>query len=361
MIDHADPCWVSALNNGLKSLVCLSLGFGLAVVAGCSLFRSRRPTPTPGPVDQACAERPTPHPPVRVRASGIKNKRLIPNLAYGSASPNQTLDLLLPSKAKPPYPVVVRIHGGAFQYGDAEWDEKGPAAQAIIDAGYALASVNYRVATEARFPAAARDVKTAVRFLRAKARTYRLDPRRFAAWGESAGGYFAVMLGLTADQRTTFDDPSLGYADQSSAVSAVVDWYGPTDFATMDQDQVAHPPKSCPKTFVAHTPPGGPEAFWLCGSCGTRLNDQSCAVALADSNLVGYVAAARTLPRFAIAHGADDCMVPWGQSQALVDALRRRGAQVRFNKRDIFTHADPRFETADTADALRTIAAAFRR
>ena len=344
-----------------KFIARTSVAAGLLSLAGvfaaCSHLAKLLPSS-----DRSCAVTPKPRALDPARTLEVKNARLIPNLAYASVSPSQTLDLILPTgNFSGPRPLIVRIHGGAFQYGEAAWDEKGPAAQAILDAGYALASINYRVATEAPFPAAARDVKAAVRFLRAQAGKYGLDPRRFAAWGESAGGYFAVLLGVTGDQPTPFDDFSLGNPNISSAVAAVVDWYGPTDFAMMDQQQHAHPPKSCPVDFTPHTPAGGAEAFWLCGSCRTPLNDHSCSGNLAASNLIRYVATAKTLPHFAIAHGSDDCVVPWGQSQALVQALEGRGAHAKFTRREAYEHADSRFELTDVAGGLKTIAEAFER
>lgn len=280
-------------------------------------------------------------------------------LAYGSKSSAETLDLFVPSTGNGPFPVVVRIHGGAFQGGSAAMEESGTAADGILAQGYALAAVNYRLATEASFPAGAQDVKAAVRWLRANAAKYNLDSAHFASWGESAGGWFAAMLGVTGDQSTVFDDGDLGNAEQSSAVQAVVDWFGPTDFATMDAQQAANPPASCPSSYQQHTPAGSPEAFWICGDCEANLDSASCATSLAESNLISYVKAAKSLPTFVIAHGDDDCNVPWSQSQELTDALTAVGAKVTFSKMAGYSHGDSRFETTQTAPDLAALAAAF--
>ena len=126
------------------------------------------------------------------------------------------------------------IHGGAFLMGDKTMGADEIAA--LVDAGFAAAALNYRLAGEARFPAAVQDVKAAVRFLRANAAEYGLDPDRF---GASAGGHLACMLGVTAST-TRFDDPALGHAGESSAVRAVASWFAPIDFLTMDEQHRAN-------------------------------------------------------------------------------------------------------------------------
>jgi acetyl esterase/lipase len=244
--------------------------------------------------------------------------RTITNIFYaGNSSASQSLDLLLPANARLPLPLIVRVHGGGFSSGDKGGEESGTAAKAILAKGYALASVNYRLSGEALFPAGAQDVKAAVRWLRAHAAEYGLDTDHFASWGESAGGYMAVMIGVTGDQATVFDDDSLGNPGVSSAVAAVVDWYGPTDLATMDSQQTAHSPASCPSSWLQHTPASSPEGEWL----GGALNTPAVTSKLTQANLVAYIATAKALPFFIIAQGDNDCQVPWGQSQELADAL----------------------------------------
>jgi acetyl esterase/lipase len=252
--------------------------------------------------------------------------------------------------------VIIRFHGGGFSAGQKEPEESGTAAKAILAKGYALASVNYRLSGEALFPAGTKDAKAAVRWLRAHATEYGLDAAHFAAWGESAGGYLAVMLGVTGDQATVFDDDTLGNPGISSAVAAVVDWYGPTDLATMDSQQAAHPPASCPTTWLQHTPAGSPEAGWL----GGALDTSAVSLKLAQANLTAYVATARTLPPFIIAHGDNDCQVPWSQSQELKDALAKVGNTATLTILVAASHADARFESTQTAPSLALLALSFR-
>jgi acetyl esterase/lipase len=217
--------------------------------------------------------------------------------------------------------------------------------------------VNYRLSGQALFPAGVQDIKASVRWLRAHAAQYGLDTDRFACWGESAGGYMVAMLGVTGDQATVFDDDSLGNPGVSSAVAAVVDWYGPTDLAMMDSQQTANPPASCPTNWLQHTPAASPEGQWL----GGALSSTAVATKLAQANLVAYVATARTLPLFIIAHGNDDCNVPWAQSQELKDALAKVGNTANLTIIPGYSHGDGRFETTQTAPDLTLLAALFGR
>ena len=254
-------------------------------------------------------------------------------IAYASESPTQTLDLYLPEDTGDgPVPVVVLIHGGAFKMGDASMEAAHAAA--LVDEGIAAASVNYRLSGEAPFPAGAQDVKAAVRWLRANADTYGLDPDRIGAWGESAGGWMANMLGATGDQATVFDDDALGTADQSDAVQAVVSWFGPSDFATMDEQAKD---SKCPSPDV-HGTAASPESVWL----GEAVDTSSLT---AKTDLTSYVAKADALPAWYLAHGDTDCQVPGGQSAEMAAALEAEGAEVTYEVLEGAGHGDAAFES----------------
>jgi acetyl esterase/lipase len=162
--------------------------------------------------------------------------RLIPDIVYSTVNKQELqLDLVLPSTPGP-HPCVVCFHGGAWRAGNRK-DLTKPAFFApggkdiglldiLAKAGYAAASVSYRLAPNAKFPAQIEDAKTAVRFLRSNAKKYDLDPDKFAALGFSAGGHLASLLGTT-DSKAGFDGPE--YPGVSSKVQAVVDFFGPTD------------------------------------------------------------------------------------------------------------------------------------
>lgn len=135
------------------------------------------------------------------------------------------LNLARPKEAGGKRPAVVCIHGGGFRAGKRErWDKL---CQQLADRGYVAATVTYRLAPKYQFPAAIHDVKAAVRWLRAHADKYHIDPERIGVVGDSAGGHLAQYLGVTGDVPSLEGDG--GNADQSSRVTCVVNYYGPSD------------------------------------------------------------------------------------------------------------------------------------
>jgi acetyl esterase/lipase len=247
------------------------------------------------------------------------------NVAYASTSSSQVLDIWMPDGATGPVPLVIFVHGGAFLGGDKSMDVESGNVASVLAAGYAAASLNYRLSGEARFPAAVQDVKAAVRFLRANASQYVLDPDRFAAWGASAGGHLVAMIGTTGDQETVLDDPSLGNIGVSSAVQAVVDFFGPTDFLQMDAQFDSAPPPACNGQVPTYDSAYSPVSLFF-GAAIQTVPDQAAA-----ANPITYIATAATLPVFLIAHGDSDCEVPNQQSQILHEALKAAGASATFN------------------------------
>ncbi|SNQ51922.1 Esterase/lipase [Frankia canadensis] len=213
-------------------------------------------------------------------------------------------------------PVVLTIHGGAFAVGDKRDDL--PVVRALVRAGYAVASVNYRLSGEARFPAAVQDVKAAVRWLRAHADEYGLDPDRIAASGASAGAYLALMLGATAGV-PMYDDPALGHPGVSSDVRAVVDFFGPVNFASMDDQARAN--VHCSAGDAGHGRRGSPESRFLGRTVATAPQLVRVASPL-------HYLGRGPLPPFLLEHGDADCTVPHGQTLELADALRAAGAPV---------------------------------
>ncbi|MEZ5399732.1 MAG: alpha/beta hydrolase fold domain-containing protein [Bryobacteraceae bacterium] len=135
------------------------------------------------------------------------------------------MDIARP-KAPGPHPAVVLIHGGGFRRGTRQ--SYTALALRLAGRGYVAAAVSYRLTPKYQFPAPVRDVKSAVRFLRANAKRFDLDPDRIGVTGSSAGGHLALMLGLTGGV-ASFDDEGPN-PEQSSRVSCVVNYFGPTDF-----------------------------------------------------------------------------------------------------------------------------------
>ena len=225
------------------------------------------------------------------------------NLVYAKVDPSKQplkLDLYLPgasASTKKPRPVVVWIHGGGWRSGN-KWP--WPLAWLTRD-GYAVASVQYRLSGEAPWPAQIQDCRAAIRWLRANAKTYHLDPHRFAAAGASAGGHLVAMLGTAADLKG-IDPPGAAPVDPSPAVQAVVDFFGPTDLAALPV------PPNDRRNAVA---------LLLGGS----LREKS-ELARQASPLI-HVSADD--PPFLIIHGDRDRLVPLAQSRALHEALKKAG------------------------------------
>lgn len=151
-----------------------------------------------------------------------------PNLDYSSAIGGKLLlDIVRPrDNAGAPHPAVLCIHGGGFRAGTRE--SYLPLCIRLAQRGYVAATVTYRLAPQFQFPAPLHDVKAAVRYLRANAEKFGIDPDRIGVTGGSAGGELALMLGLTPGVAELEGyGPNL---DRSSRVSCVVDYFGPTDF-----------------------------------------------------------------------------------------------------------------------------------
>jgi acetyl esterase/lipase len=251
----------------------------------------------PDPIAEAVAAVPVPLLPL------VRERHDVP---YAALSPAQRLDLHLPAVGDGPFPVVVWIHGGGWERGDHRLRGNSP-AESLLTRGFAVASISYRLSSEAVFPAQINDVKAAVRHLRAQAAELRLDGSRIALWGESAGGHLAALAGTSAGVEA-FDDPALGNRGVSSRVQAVIDFYGPTSFPTFDRDSQA---VRCPRRIAG----ADSTASRLIGApVGANTG------AALDASPISYVSS--SAPPFLIQHGRADCTVPWLQSEALAGALR---------------------------------------
>lgn len=136
------------------------------------------------------------------------------------------LDMARPKTADGPFPAIACIHGGGFRAGTRQGYD-GLCIR-LAQQGYVAVTISYRLAPKYQFPAAIHDVKAAIRWLRANAKKYKVDPNRIGVTGGSAGGHLAQFLGVTADVKQ-FEGAG-GNAEQSSRVACVVNYYGPSDF-----------------------------------------------------------------------------------------------------------------------------------
>ncbi len=241
------------------------------------------------------------------------------------------LDLYLPPVTRAPAPVVVWIHGGAFMHGDRTalppLLEQERLFTRLPLAGYAVASIEYRLSGEAIFPAQLEDVQAGIRWLRARAHELEIDPARMAAWGESAGGHLAAFAGVAGRLDATDDD--VEFAEQPTNVSAVVDWYGPTDFSSMDR-------QAGEISRMNHDDPNSPESRLI----GAPVQERLDLVERADPAMRATAAT----PPFLVMHGTRDGLVPFGQSQHLVSRLNELGVSVEFRPVEGADHVFEGFE-----------------
>jgi acetyl esterase/lipase len=272
--------------------------------------------------------------------SHVKRKYL--DIPYADLSHSQRLDVYLPAGGKGPFPVIVSIHGGAFMSGDKA-DIHVLAMLEGLKRGYAVVAVNYRLSWEATFPALVHDVKAAVRWIRSHAQRYHLDRDRIAAWGGSAGGYLASMLGTSAGV-PELEDLSLGNPEQPSHVHAVVAWFGPTNFLKMDEylGECGLPPEP----GMEHSGANSPESLLL-GRQITEIPDR-----VKAANPETYISPAA--PPFFLQHGTMDAIVPVQMSINFAAKLEQALGEdrVQLELLEGAEHGDPRFEALENVEKV---------
>lgn len=247
-------------------------------------------------------------PPLEFDPTRVINRHL--DIQYGSL-PGQLLDLYLPDSVDGPLPVLFYIHGGGWIMGSRRLGGLECVISAI-EHGYAVISVEYRLVSEAGFPEYIFDVKTAVRWARAHAAEFGLDPERFGMIGDSAGAHISLMLAFTADH-PEYEGAQYGHAAYSSAIQAVVDMYGPTDLAA-DQDQWYRESKvrrSEPMSFGEHG-----ELSMFDAAFGTDNP--------ALLRLVSPISLVKPgIPPVLILHGINDCIVPYQNAVVLAERIKQ--------------------------------------
>lgn len=257
--------------------------------------------------------------------AGVKAERNIPYVEKGDR--NQVLDIFLPEQpSAKPLPLMIWIHGGAWMGGD----QSSPPVLYLVKKGFAVASIQYRFSSEAKWPAQAYDCKAAIRFLRANAARYNFDPDHFGVGGDSAGGHLAAVVGASGGDKSIEGD--LGNPGVSSQVQAVVDWFGPTDLAAMGAE-------AGPGSRIQHDSPSAPESLLLGGTV-KQMNDLA-----KTANPITYVTSSE--PPFLIEHGDRDQLVPHEQSVILAKALIDAGDEVTLKTLHGAGHEDPRFSSPE--------------
>lgn len=254
---------------------------------------------------------------------------------YDASRRDLKMDLIVPKNrtAHPACPTIVWICGGAYRVVNRSvWL---PEMMRFARAGYVVASIEYRTSNEAIFPAQLIDVKSAVRFLRAHAKEFCIDPDRIYAMGESAGGTMASLLGVTGNQKELDQGDHL---DQTSAVQGVVDYYGVVDLsdASAEKDRkLAAANQSNDVPYFAF------EEFLGVGYGKAEAEKASAIRYLSE----------KTTP-FMILHGTEDTVVPMKQSEKLYNALQKAGILCEIAVVEGAAHGDDLFYQDEMTDLV---------
>ena len=256
------------------------------------------------------------------------------DLAYASDSKMQRLDVFLPDRGEGPYPLVIFVHGGGWISGGRR-EECISSVFKIVSQGYAIATVDYRLAPDWQWPAQIYDVKAAIRYLKANNKSLNLDTNKIVLWGNSAGAHIVSTVAATA-YSAKLEDLTMGNPCIPCRIDGLINWYGSVDLATLDEDAS----RSSGTRVTLHT---------------TTMNSTSC-------QLLGYVitdhpqkaTAASALPYIdehfvptLIQHGKKDRVISYLQSVKFYEALCEHydDKKVILELFENAEHGDPAFKT----------------
>lgn len=239
------------------------------------------------------------------------------------------MDIYLPKTGKAPYPAVVAIYGSAWYSNNMKAITYFSMGKPLLEAGFAVICINHRSSADDKFPAQLHDVKGAIRFVRANAKKYKIDPKFMGITGFSSGGHLASMAGVTNNATTrkvqTFQYDAKwnklsrreveiyiegeigGNTSYSSSVDAVVDWFGPVDMFRMRNCDSINDAKSPEAALIGATPTENTEMIDLISP-------------------IKYVTSVENIPPFLIIHGDADNVVPYCQSKYFAEVLDQKGA-----------------------------------
>ena len=228
--------------------------------------------------------------------------RMVDGISYSAIGGDKTvLTLLRPWEEAARYPLVVFVQGSGWTTPGLGYEI--PQLSRLAQDGYVVATVCHRDATEGNpFPAFLKDVKTAIRFLRAHAEEYSIDPARVGVYGTSSGGNTALLVGATGDDPRYETDEYIGVSD---AVSCVVSCFGPTDLTMMPKIQQPLDP-----IFVG------------------LIGDQDAATVLRAMSPLYQISETSPFPPCLLAQGTADTVVPYFQAQTMADKLNACGKDV---------------------------------
>jgi len=251
-------------------------------------------------------------------AEAERDVRLVADQVYSHAAGSLRLaDLYIPARSSESVPVILWLHGGGWRFGDRKLS---PDLKTFAQSsGLAVVSIDYRLSDEAKFPAPVEDVKTAVRWVRRVAEGFGFDGNRIGLWGSSAGAHLAACAALSKENEFLGEE----HTEFSSAVQAVVDGYGPTNFGQIDTDRATTPTVGTDAESVAigHVLPAGDPDSFESRLLGTPVSSSPREVERADPVYYMHSGA----PPFLILHGKADTFIPCQQSRYLFDSLSDAG------------------------------------
>ena len=324
----------------------------LVVLTACAASETGEPqtaTPSATPV-------PTATPVAASAAPSVAEVMVRKDIAYGSAVPGNLLDLYLPGNpADAGLPLIIWHTGSGWsESGVKDLGGEAAAVKEFVPRGYAVASINIRSSSDARFPAQGLDVRAAIRFLRENAGTYGLDPDRFAFMGDSSGGWATAFAAMTSD--TLVLEGETGVDGTSSAVRVAVAFFPPTDFLSVDAFVVANKLSMNPDIYPMDAPTSLVGLLIQCPTegpaegppdTGALVSIQDCPDETENADPASYVDKGE-VPIWLL-HGLADSMVPYNQSQLLYDASVAKGNVARLTLVPGANHSVP--DIVDAAQA----------
>lgn len=203
-----------------------------------------------------------------------------------------------------PFPAAILVHGGGFDEGSRKTNVR-PLFEPLANARFAWFSIDYRLAPGAHFPESIADLYSAIRWVKAHAAEYKVNPEKIAIIGESAGGYLVNYAGT--------------HEASGAKVAAVVDFYGPVDYGKLAMERRDHPEKFNMASINRHAANGGGIHFF-----GVVQLDEGGLAKLRDLSPIAGVH--KGMPPFLCIHGTKDDQVSYSQSPMFCDAMRKVGA-----------------------------------